>query len=390
MKTLISALFLLTAALPAQGALRCESVFTERTSFLLISNRSQSTADSVESFFRHQDRELYFRVDTPQKETSGTVLLIHGLGDHSGRLNTLTDQLIDSGRRVVRVDLHGHGRTLRQRIEKEQWSEADEVPFAHQVEDVSALIAHLGLKDFTLIGHSYGGGVATAVASKLAPQTSTTSPVREMILLAPFVMDLRSYYQSGLLARQAVWNRVIHRLRHNPIAQDMAQAGRSMMDRYFIDGLIDIVDLYRRGAQLGIPDHLTPEAQMERATERYMKKTYRTYFEHLAKQEGLLDHPDFERTLDVEIMSSIRATQGISKYSLFDSSHALWSPAVKTTIVAGKTDGLVPLDLLKKTVLHLENKGVHIELLTADSGHLIPQSVPEAIIPLLKSDLPTN
>lgn len=378
-----SILFFLTLvlSLSAGAQLKCDAAFAEVSLLLLAPNRSAFAAKSVENFFNHQTRQLYYRIDEPAK-FSGTTFLIHGLGDHSGRLNKLTDALLQKGQRVIRVDLHGHGRTLKRNLELGHTID-EAVPFESQVEDVTALIRELGLDSFTLVGHSYGGGVAPAVASRLSPRSAKTSPVNRMVLLAPLVMDLRKYYTSGLLAVDATRDLQISQLKNAPMTQLLLKTRNDFTDRYFYGEIAKWLSIYQRFGNLTLPEPLRLGDQIEKATERLMQKLYRPYFEQLAKEEGLTDRPDIELTLDNEVTAAIRVTQGIGDYSLFDRSYTYWSPAIKTAVVAGSSDGLVPIDLLRKTALHLKNLDVPVDLVEVNSGHLMPQTITEELIPLI-------
>ena len=96
-------------------------------------------------YFEHAGCQLYYE-DHGQGEP---LLLVHGLGssiqDWEYQLPHLQQQ-----RRVVAVDLRGHGRSGKPR---ERYSMA---AFAA---DVAALIEHLGLPPVHLVGISMGGMV---------------------------------------------------------------------------------------------------------------------------------------------------------------------------------------------------------------------------------------
>ena len=103
-------------------------------------------------FFEFRDRKLhYVDLDRREKHDDGLALVfVHGAGS-SHYIWTL--QLLDFRNefRVIALDLSGHGKS------EESKYEADiEKGYAMEL---AALIDHLDLDDFVLVGHSMGGGV---------------------------------------------------------------------------------------------------------------------------------------------------------------------------------------------------------------------------------------
>jgi lysophospholipase len=88
------------------------------------------------------------------------ALLSHGLAEHSGRYQELAGWLRSRGTALYAHDHRGHGRSGGAR--------ADIGSFQSVVDDLAARVRwareqHVGLR-LTLIGHSFGGAVALAVA----------------------------------------------------------------------------------------------------------------------------------------------------------------------------------------------------------------------------------
>lgn len=82
------------------------------------------------------------------------LILLHG-GIGAGEMMAPVVPGLEAGRRVVVVDLQGHGRT----------ADIDR-PLRHEqmADDVAALIAHLGLERADVMGYSLGGEVALRTA----------------------------------------------------------------------------------------------------------------------------------------------------------------------------------------------------------------------------------
>jgi len=86
------------------------------------------------------------------------VVLLHGFLENSSMWNQISEQ-ISKKNRVVCIDLLGHGAT-------------ENCGYIHTMEDqaemVKAVLDHLRLRKYILIGHSMGGYIALAFA-KLYP-----------------------------------------------------------------------------------------------------------------------------------------------------------------------------------------------------------------------------
>jgi len=84
------------------------------------------------------------------------VVLVHGLGGDGRTWGRFARTLARSGRRVVAVDLRGHGRSGR----------ASSYRFDEFAGDVAGLCTHLGFDAIDLVGHSLGGHTGSLVAQR--------------------------------------------------------------------------------------------------------------------------------------------------------------------------------------------------------------------------------
>lgn len=88
----------------------------------------------------------------------GAVVLIHGFLENSAMWNEIAQEL-SKNNRIICIDLLGHGKTAN-------------LGYIHSMEDqaqmVKAVLNHLKLKKYVLVGHSMGGYVMLAFA-KLFP-----------------------------------------------------------------------------------------------------------------------------------------------------------------------------------------------------------------------------
>jgi len=134
-------------------------------------------------YFLHKGTQIHYadvgsRAIEPQRPP---LILIHGAGSsHISWALQLRD--FSSTNRTIAIDLSGHGKS-------------DDVEGKVSLEEtysmeVAALVEHLKLNDFILVGHSMGGGVAMSYClnSSLPPPKALvlvdTSPVLELSKLA--------------------------------------------------------------------------------------------------------------------------------------------------------------------------------------------------------------
>jgi pimeloyl-ACP methyl ester carboxylesterase len=106
----------------------------------------------MQDFIQFKNSKIYFSV-----EGKGTaVVLIHGFLENATMWNKITPELTKRNK-VITIDLLGHGKT-------------DCLGYVHTMElyaeTVQAVLKHLKLRKYILIGHSLGGYVALAFAKK--------------------------------------------------------------------------------------------------------------------------------------------------------------------------------------------------------------------------------
>jgi alpha-beta hydrolase superfamily lysophospholipase len=133
----------------------------------------------------------------PLAAARGTIVLVHGLGEHVGRYGHVAAFFGGRGWRVVGFDHRGHGASdgARGRL-----AAADDlvVDLARVVDTVRA--AHPD-GPLVLLGHSLGGLVAARfVAGALPPAASWSRPVDALLLSSPALATTMSPLQKAMLA----------------------------------------------------------------------------------------------------------------------------------------------------------------------------------------------
>lgn len=102
--------------------------------------------------------DLYCRIVQPKDaETKGSIVLVHGIGEHAGRHETTFNFFAMNGYRCIGFDLRGHGQSpgLRQYVEA----------FDEYIADLKTILdwyqSEFG-SPFFLHGHSLGGAIVLA------------------------------------------------------------------------------------------------------------------------------------------------------------------------------------------------------------------------------------
>ena len=101
------------------------------------------------------------------------IVCIHGVGQHGGVFSELGEHLAERGQAVTAVDLRGHGDSGRE----PPWN------VERHLQDLLETLDSLGIRRAALVGHSFGGRVAAALAVALVERT------RCLILLEPWPAD---------------------------------------------------------------------------------------------------------------------------------------------------------------------------------------------------------
>lgn len=124
--------------------------------------------------------DLYYQSWHPGGEVKGILVLIHGLGGHSGVYKTIVEYLLTKGYAIYGLDLRGHGLSQGQRGYINTWAE-----FRDDLRTFLNLIQKQqpGYPIF-LLGHSMGGVIALDYTLHYAQDKSALSGV---IAFAPSI-----------------------------------------------------------------------------------------------------------------------------------------------------------------------------------------------------------
>jgi lysophospholipase len=121
-----------------------------------------SQMKQAQGYFEGKKALKIFRQSWLPSKPRATVVLVHGLGEHSGRYQHVAEALVDAGFAVYALDHRGHGKSEGPRALIDRFSNA--------VADIDQLVDFAKReqrgKPIFLLGHSMGGALSLSFALK--------------------------------------------------------------------------------------------------------------------------------------------------------------------------------------------------------------------------------
>jgi alpha-beta hydrolase superfamily lysophospholipase len=135
--------------------------------------------------------KLYYQSWHPHEDTQATVVMVHGLGGHSGLFKPAVQYLVAQGYEIYAFDLRGHGRSPGQRGYINSWAEFRE-DLRLFLQQIPAHRADASRPCF-LWGHSLGGTIALDYALRSPDDLKgliVTAPALGKVKIAAFKLAL--------------------------------------------------------------------------------------------------------------------------------------------------------------------------------------------------------
>jgi acylglycerol lipase len=179
---------------------------------------------------------LYVREWPSSSRAWARVLIVHGIGEHSGRYERTGRLMAEAGLDVQAFDLRGHGLSGGRRVYVRRWDD-----FLDDVEVLLTALREPG-RPLVLFGHSMGALIALTYACSDRPASDL------LVLSAP-----------PLVAQVAGWQRVLAPIlgtvtptmvMANPITGDQLARDPAVGIAYFADPLVQPRSTTRLGFQL--------------------------------------------------------------------------------------------------------------------------------------------
>jgi len=185
-----------------------------------------AAADGTRLFVRE------WSTDSPR----AALLIVHGLGEHSGRWEHVAEFFVGRGYSVTAFDLRGHGRSGGDRV--------DITTFDEYLSDLELMVDRTRKPGLPLVvyGHSMGGLIATAFAVGDRPQPDV------YVLSAP---ALAAAAPLPLRVAARFLGKVAPRMRlPSSIKGEQLSRDESVGEAYFADELVETRATARFGAAL--------------------------------------------------------------------------------------------------------------------------------------------
>lgn len=275
---------------------------------------------------------------TPSSTSTKTWVLIHGLGDDMSKLQSLADLAQAEGYSVLQMDLHGHGQTLFNYL-NEHHSLPTTLDYEKNVVDIEKLIADLKIENqLIIVGHSYGGAIAYALAARI--EKNKSSRIHSVHMLAPYVERIDKFLKTT----------------YNPFRPPQ-------LDQY-TDPLLDPI------------------------LDQYMQKTFREYL--LKNYYGGVDNINAvqEAELNLRIEAAVKCTKGIRRFDLLEPSQKLLSINAPLQIIGAENDTVVTKNQLTAFDDRLTAAKVSHTLefiVDKEVGHLFPRTMPDVVFKKINS-----
>lgn len=171
----------------------------------------------------------------PVGQAIGEVVLVHGIGEHSGRYERTGGLLAGEGFGVTAADLIGCGATGGKRAYVEQW--------AHFLDQVQVFVEEARAKAVptVLMGHSMGGLISLEYALAARPRP-------DLLVLSAPGLDGGAGWQKAIAP---VLGRLIPRFSApNTLKGEQLSRDPEVGEAYFADPLVHTASTLRLGAEL--------------------------------------------------------------------------------------------------------------------------------------------
>ncbi|MDH5218007.1 MAG: lysophospholipase [Gammaproteobacteria bacterium] len=154
------------------------------------------------SFTGHNSLELFWQSWEPEQDTKATLVLVHGVGEHSGRYENLINHLVDRGFAIYGYDLRGHGRSKGRKGYINSWEDYRQ--------DLHLFVQQFAsqTQQLFLMGHSLGGLIALDYVNKYpqdvqgiiasSPPMSLATGSRVLRIIATILNILLPKWQFGV------------------------------------------------------------------------------------------------------------------------------------------------------------------------------------------------
>ena len=234
------------------------------------------------------------------------IVIVHGLGEHSGRYRELIEAFVNEGAGFYAFDLRGHGRSKGQRGYIQSFSQL--------TDDLRAFLKlvsiHENNRPLVLLGHSLGGLICLRYLIECASRTGVaptavvlTNPTLKIAIDVPRWKEALSGWLSALAPRLSLYNELdLQSLSHDPAVVEAVQRDKlchqRITGRFYHEILSAIAYVQRNVALIHTPMQILLGGE-DRVIDPEGAKAL---FQHLALDQKILKvYPQFYHELFHEI-----------------------------------------------------------------------------------------
>ncbi|HED23944.1 MAG TPA: alpha/beta fold hydrolase [Firmicutes bacterium] len=172
--------------------------------------------------------KLYTRMWEPDARIKGTICLVHGLGEHSGRYKHWADLLAGAGYATLSFDLRGHGRSGGRR--------GDTPSFDRYADDITILIEEATNrypgKPAFIYGHSLGGLLVLYYLVQRRPQ------LKGAVITSPGLKTMANNQNGKILAARILGSLIPRAAIANGLDVNGLSRDRNVVEAYKQDPLV--------------------------------------------------------------------------------------------------------------------------------------------------------
>jgi pimeloyl-ACP methyl ester carboxylesterase len=324
----------------------------------------------------------------PAKKKKTTWILIHGLGDDMSKLQQLAELADRDGNGILRVDLFGHGETLRRYMNTHDQAIPGDLYYKDNITAIQEMLKSFGVKDVVIVGHSYGGGITYGLAEALAAVPGKGRVrVRSVHMLAPYVQRIDKFLKNYFQSPQFLLHQTAVNMEKFGTPADTV---KSIMDPLFrMTWAMTAGYRYMNGLMTNaLKVDQWQDLAMDPLMETYIKKSYRKYFVAMIKKsEGELTAAD-NADVDIRVEAAIKVTKGIRDFDLLDTTTELRGVGAPLQVIGGINDPLVMPGQLYEFEQRLELNHIphKLEFINgAEAHHLFPRLMAEETYRMIRA-----
>jgi pimeloyl-ACP methyl ester carboxylesterase len=311
------------------------------------------------------NRSMFVKIEKPLsgQEPTKWHFLIHGLMDSHLGWEAVTQKALENGEGVIRVDLHGHARTLAKDYQAGMKLLDTRDNYRLNVSDVIQVLKRLrhdyGIRRPQVTGHSYGGGIATSIATHPFGKNLIDS---KLTVIAPYVYRIDGYkaentifYMGGLPFLRVMQSFITDRF-------------KARIEAFTTDPLTDVfmTKMYTKHFKK-LLNQRVPELsevsirKIKDSSQRHERRQTRNF------------------VIEKHVEAAIKITKGIRSFDGRDVVDDLPSQ-IDFQLILGENDQLVPREMEVEFFNLLVDRGLNARLIEVEgAGHMVINEEPQEI-----------